>query len=156
MVEDLLKPSLQATGPAIAIYSIRASFFVAFFGGPLGIVLFTALNARRLDRLRKDGPWLMIGGAIAIGAMLAQIFLLDTAREGGSGLVTSQNLRIANRALALLLCGAFYLMHRAQYRSMQFLGLESPDPWVPGFVCALLGVGISTITSIIFRLGING
>lgn len=156
MVQDLLKPSLQVAGPAIAIYSIRASFFVAFFGGPLAIVLFTGLNSRRLGRLRKDGPWLALGGAIAIAAMLAQIILLDEARGADGGLVTTQNMRIASRGLAILLCGGYYLMHRAQHRSVHFLGLDAPQPWVPGILCTLLGVAISVAASAVLATGITG
>lgn len=156
MVQDLLKPSLQAARPAIAIYSTRASFFVAFLGGPLAIVLFTGLNSRRLGRLREDGPWLVLGGAIAVAATLTPFVLMDAASGADRGLLTAQNMRIASRALAILICGGYYLMHRAQHRSMQFLGLDPPEPWEPGVLCAIPGLLIGVVQRAVLTMGVTG
>lgn len=155
-VADLLKPSLQATSPAIAIYSIRASFFVAFLGGPLAIVLFTALNSRLLNRLGRDAVWLAIGGIVALGAVVVSILLLDSARAVPDGWLTAQNVRIASRGLAFLLCGGYFLLHRTQHRSMQFLGIEPREPWVAGIACTALGTVVSVALAVFLAQGIKG
>ena len=156
MVDNLLQPSLRPTGSAAAIYSIQAGFLVAFIGGPLAAVLFAALNSRRLGRLGPHSPWLVLGAVVAIGAMVAQVILLDTARAGDGGLVTTQNARIANRAIALLLFGGYYLLHRSQYRSMQFLGLESPTPWLPAILCVVAGSGLTIVVAAMVAAGVTG
>jgi len=155
-IDELLKPSLQAAGRAIAIYSTRASFFVAFFGGPLAIVLFTMLNSRLLQRLGKDALWLAVGAFVAIATMAAQVLLLDSANGQDSGWLTSQNMRIASRGIAFLLCGGYYLMHRTPHRSMQFLGLDSREPWAAGILCSMIGIGVSVALSTFLILGIKG
>lgn len=52
--EDLLQPTLGTAKPPEAIYSARALFFTAFFGGPFAIIFLSALNARLLGHLNTD------------------------------------------------------------------------------------------------------
>ena len=51
-------------------YSVPALAISALFGGPLSAVAFAAIEARALDRLRKDVAWLAAGVAAFLGAAL--------------------------------------------------------------------------------------
>jgi hypothetical protein len=131
---DLLQPSIgRVDSPQRAIYSATAGYLTAFFGGPFAAIGMAGLNAWRLGRLRTDALALAGGIALAVGLVA---FLLRPELFGYQELeFAARDVRIASRVLALLLFGAYWLMHRRYYRGMQILGLEPPRPWPAAIAC---------------------
>lgn len=140
-VDTLLQPSLERA-PARPIYSVKATFFVAFFGGPLAVTLFSALNSKRLGRLRRDLP----AYGVAVVTVAAVAFLYAELALDGSlfqlGTEARQEFtrhyRWLSRGNAVVFCGAFYLLHRQAHRAQALLGQDPPSPWRAGIACALV------------------
>ncbi|MGE0031013.1 MAG: hypothetical protein AB7T20_07835 [Steroidobacteraceae bacterium] len=132
--EDLLRPSLQASDSGQkAIYSTTAGYLTAFFGGPFAAIGMGILNSWRLGRIRADA--LIIVAAIA-AALAVFSFLLRPELFGQPELdVTTRNIRLVTRLLALALFGAFWLLHKRYYRGMQLLALAPPNPWPAAIAC---------------------
>lgn len=138
-MDDLLKPSLANDRPAVPLYSARAGFFVAFFGGPLAITFFSALNSRRLGRFRQEAIFFATG----VGLYLVLTFLIISgAPEQGDFLKWLAEQRRGNplfryggKILALALWGGFHLLHRPFHRAMHFTGMEPPSPWKGALAC---------------------
>jgi hypothetical protein len=156
-IESLLEPSLGSG--AGTIYSLRACFFVAFLGGPLAILLFSALNSRRLGRLARDAWVYALGGLVTVAFLvaLAPVAVEGTPPEwlgwiGGDG---KRGLRNASRLLALLLFGGLYLLHRPFHRAARLRGLDAPSPWVPGIAATLAG-GAVTVGLVALLTGASG
>lgn len=141
MQEELLKPEL-AEHDQEPIYSVRAGFIVAFFGGPIATVLFSGLNSRKLGRLSRDLPIYLIVTLITFG-ILALALAQPELFGGDSTTKPSQNVRVVIRVLALAAFGVFYFLHRSHYRAQELLGNDPPSPWVAGIACALLAMGLS-------------
>jgi hypothetical protein len=145
--EELLRPTLGTGAAARPLYSPRASFFVAFFGGPVAAILFAALNSFRLRRLPRDLPIYGVGLAVFVATV---VWLLGT--ESGAALLDwirageaeRRGLRLSQRMLALAFWGAFHLRHRAFQRNAELMGVAAPSPWVAGVACVLAG-GVATV-----------
>lgn len=141
MQDSLLTPSLGTQSPSTRLYSSTASFWAAFWGGPLGVILFSALNSWRLRRpldglaylaglgLYAGVLYLMIAGAALPGMVWLNDFL-GTRRGAASVLM---------HAGALLCWSGFYLLHRRQHRSMALFGAKAPKPWLPALGCMAIG-----------------
>lgn len=147
MDDNLLKPELAHVDARKPMYSVRAGFLVAFLGGPLAVTLFCGLNSWRQDRLPQDLPFYALGALLAIGLVVTALLapeLLAFAGDDAAG-----TLRVANRALALLLFGLYYLVLKQNYRASELFGDEPPNPWGAGIACAavaaLIVVGILMI-----------
>jgi hypothetical protein len=148
--EDLLQPSLGSEASPQPLYSPRANFFVAFFGGPFAVIPFSALNAIRLRRLPADLPMYVAAVLLALASLYA---LLDTSAGAavaaalGYEKTPARAHRFASRALALVLWGVFHLRHRRFQRSAELLGGARPNPWLPGVACSVLGgaVGVGVV-----------
>ncbi len=140
-LETLLEPSLEGEGAARPIYSVKATFFVAFLGGPLAVTLFSALNSKRLGRLRRDLPIYALG----VAAVAATVYLyaryafdggmLELAADDRRELV--RRYRWLSRGMAIALCGLYYLPHRGAHRAQQLLGEDPPSPWRAGIACTV-------------------
>ena len=145
-LEGLLEPSLAGGSGARAIYSLRACFFVAFFGGPFAILLFAGLNSRRLGRLAADA-WIYAVGAIVTVVFIAFAFQgLDsgTAPAWLSALGEGPRAtRVATRILAMALFGVVFLAHRRFYKAADLSGEDPPSPWLPGIGATLVGALLS-------------
>lgn len=148
-VDHLLRPSLAARAPGEPLYSVRASFLTAFFGGVFAASFFCALSARRAGRLSKD-LWILVLAAVAWGAVLVW---------AGHGIATEslpswfsvgdspqRGVRYAGRALGMALFGLVYLRHRHIYRALALVGEEPPSPWR----AALGAIGVSIVLSLLF------
>lgn len=132
---DLLAPSLSAT-PRTAIFSVNAMIAAAFFGGAFAVPLLAIENSRRLSRLGKDLPWLVLGLAAAALALLLVLRSTDGAQF-------SSELRLMSRALGFAFVGACYWLHRQAYRSLKMIGIEPASPWLAVFATVLLSLAIS-------------
>ncbi len=145
-LDALLEPSLGGSAPTLAPYSVRTSFLVAFFGGPIGHAVIAIRNAHRLGRLRSDmwhplaaaiawcGALLWSAIAVARGTFPEELILLSTA---------SRTVRTAGSALALALFGFDYFRLQKTYRSAELLGREQPRGLGPG----LLAIAIASVIS---------
>lgn len=146
MRELLLTPSLSEQGRAVGLYSLNTSLLLGFLGGPLPLVLYSALNSYRLKR---TGEYLVYLLAVLgyVGLMSACILgtgigvpqaLYDFL--GGSG-----GARVVSQVYAMLLWASFYLMHKRQHRSMSLFGVPAPSPWIALVACFALGFGLQWV-----------
>lgn len=139
--EELLRPTLSEHTQTSAPYSIQATFFSGFFGGPFGALVIIGWSAARLRRLSRDLP--ILGGLLAL-ILLAGWALHATelgtdlqaalAEKFGSG-----SLRFAYRLSGLLVVGAGYLLHRREQRNADLVGMERPNGWIGGIACIVIG-----------------
>jgi len=138
--EDLLRPTLTEYRQFPALYSSTGFFLSAFFGGPVGAVLFGLCNSRRLARLSNDLPVFITCGLVAFlvmylfegsGVLAALGYALGTGPRRTS--------EIALRALALGCFGAIYFVHRNYYRAAKVSGAASLSAWIPGIAAVALG-----------------
>lgn len=148
-IDRLLEPSLapDASGDALAPYSVRASFFVAFFGGVFALLIFSALSSRRMRRLERDAA-LYVALAIASASLvvLEASWLaagtvpawLEILGEGTRGV------RNLSRVLALAAFGAVALRHRTLQKAIELSGREAPNPWSAGLASSFVG-GLITL-----------
>ena len=140
--EDLLNPSLDQ-GP-IQLYSSRAGFIVAFFGGVVASVVFTLLNSRRLRRFNKDAWILAVCGlaAIAVRILLFEIpdgdlSFTELFVELGKQRKADPLIRYAPRMTALGVWMVGYFMHAREYRAMKLSQLSPLNPWKTGIIVTL-------------------
>jgi len=139
--EGLLQPTLGADArPAAAPYSVQATFFTGFFGGPFAAIALVAVNSSRLRRLSRDWPvlaacliaaifmgWVIHGSAPAVSPM----------RDWLSSVMGQNSARYAHRLVALIIVGVGYLLHRREQRNTDVLGLSRPNGWIAGGLCIL-------------------
>jgi hypothetical protein len=148
MREHLLTPSLSADGPPAALYSIRSSFLVAVFGGPLAILLYSSLNSWRLRRT-VDIPVYIAGLALLV-ALLHAAIAAPQVLSGLAGFLGKDTVRALSSALSMGLCGVFYLLHRKQHRSAALFDTKPPSPWIPAIASMVIGyLGIRGIAMLI-------
>ena len=135
-VAELLQPSLGAKS-ATAIYSVRASFFVAFFGGPFAIIFFSMINARRLGRLKDDAWVYALAALVTIATLALGVYLVGIGAFPEIGDNDARRwVRYGHRVVALLIFGALYLRHRPFYRAAEML-VDAPSPWLVGIGCVV-------------------
>lgn len=136
--DDLLRPSLDNPDTVQnAIYSTTAGYLTAFIGGPFAAITMAGLNSWRLRRLARDA--LPIISATALSVTLYALFIRPEWFGQVDFDVTMQNARLGARVYALMLFGAFWLLHKRYYRAAGLMGLKSPSPWVGGVACVLVG-----------------
>ena len=143
--DNLLEPTLSADGAIKPIFSTRAGFLLAFFGGGSAITFFSALNSERLGRLGRDLPAYLAGIGLIAGLVYLQVEhprLLETAEENGE---TTSYAVVAHRALGLLLWGGYYWLHNKHYRAMAVTGTRHPSPWIAAIGCYVAGFGLVNI-----------
>jgi hypothetical protein len=136
--DDLLQPSLNtADAQRKAIYSTTAGYLTAFIGGPFAAIAMAAINSGRLRRLARDAVPLAVAILLSIGLYA---FFARPEHFAQAGLeFTDRSARFGARLFALLLFGAFWLLHKRYYRGAELLGLEQPNPWVGGIACVVFG-----------------
>jgi hypothetical protein len=144
----LLTPSLASDArergaPTVELYSARACFLIAFFGGGLAALVMGWINARRLGRLGKDA-WVFVVLGIAFIALQASFADAINRASAQSfqwlGLPLEQrDARHISRAAGLLMWGALYARHRPFYRAMAIADVAPKKPWVVGIAIVLLG-----------------
>jgi len=141
-MENLLKPELAVEDSAQSIYSSRALFFTAFFGGPLALIFLAAKNSKMLNRLQTD---IMIYIGAIIGFIVFLYFVI-VVPENAEGLKWLGEYRRANpvfkygpRALALVFWSIVYALHRPYHKAMTVMGLEPLRPWGQAILCSIIG-----------------
>lgn len=147
MRAHLLTPSLSANAPPATLYSIRSSFLVAVFGGPLAILLYSSLNSWRLRRT-ADIPVYLAGLALLAALMYAAV-AAPHLLSGVADVLGKDTTRVLSSTLSLGLCGVFYLLHKKQHRSAALFDTRAPSPWIPALACMAIGyVGIRGIAMV--------
>jgi hypothetical protein len=143
----LLAPSIAA-GAARPAYSASATFWTAFFGGPLAAVIMPGLNARFLGRWQRDWPLLALALLVAVTGIV--LVALPALRPGllpfmPDWMGDRSNARLAARAVALAIWGALYWRMRPAYRASELHG-DSRPAWKDGVIIVtasmLLHVGM--------------
>lgn len=141
MRDSLLTPSLTEHRQPSRLYSATSSFWVAFVGGPLAVILYAALNSYRLRR--PLDAFAFVAALLAFGGML---YLVITFSERAvmlslSDFLGSRNstVRVLQHSCALLCWAGFYLLHRKQHRSMALFADQAPNPWLPALACTAIG-----------------
>jgi hypothetical protein len=138
--DDLLRPTLSDYRQAPALYSSTGFFLSSFFGGPVGAAFYGLCNSQRLNRLWQDMP-------VILPAAAAAFFVIFLLQSGGQvpGLADLLGggargaLELVLRALALVVFGAIYLLHRKFFRSARVSGTKPLSSWIPGIAATLLG-----------------
>lgn len=147
--EDLLQPTLGAAArPADAPYSVQATFFTGFFGGPFAAIALVAVNSSRLRRLGRD--WLVLAAcliaAIAVGWMIhGSAPAVMPMRDWLSSVMGQNSARYVHRLVALIIVGVGYLLHRREQRNTDILGLSRPNGWIAGAVCILGSLALMAV-----------
>lgn len=139
--DHLLRPTLSDRQSTPALYGSTGFFLSAFFGGPLGAVIYGGCNSQRLQRLQKDVPVLLLIAAAAyfLPYVLYQQGWLQQLVAMAGGRAT-RNYGLILRALGLLSFGAIYLMHRDFFRASKVAGSAGLPGWRPGIAAVLMGI----------------
>jgi hypothetical protein len=151
-LDELLKPSLSSPRDVRSLYSVRASFLVAFFGGVYAAIVMGVANSLRAQRLPRDLP-------LYLAAFVAwTIFLLWYTRALALGELPAwslwfgkpaKTLSVMGRALALAFFGIVYTRQRTLFRAAEALGVDSPSPWKVGLVACALSLAATLLVSAI-------
>ena len=157
-MEDLLKPELTENGSGRSLYSARAMFFTAFLGGPIALVLLSALNSRLLNRLKSDLILYLLAGFLFF-AFLYYVIVVPENVQGFKwlGEFRRENpvFKFGPRVIALIFWSISYAMHREFHKAMATMGLKPMKPWVPGIICVFVG-GIIQLGFVFTIFGIHG
>jgi hypothetical protein len=145
-LEGLLEPSLAERRAYAPIYSKRAGFFVAFFGGVYATLVFNSINSARLRRLGRDGALYLAAGALWSLALVwfGSVGLSESPPQwlelfGDAG----RTVRYGGKVMAMLLFGAVAFLHRPYYAAQEMGATEPPNPWVVGVGAALLSMAVT-------------
>lgn len=134
-------------------YSTPAFAVSALFGGPLSAIAFAAIEARSLDRLQRDLPWLAAGLAGFLIAVLvaAHSGLLDTAvADLGTRHVATWE-QLGYRSVALGFFAAYWRLHRTDRRELKRKGVAPVPGYGAGLVALLIGLMGGTVVLLSLR-----
>lgn len=141
-LELLLQPILLNEEQRNPIFSSRACFFTAFLGGPVAITLLSALNSRKLKRLKNDLKFYALGTFV----FLVYLFIMLDIPEGASigewvSIQRRENMlyRYGSRGMALIYWAAYYHLHKQFFTTMDNFDIVPPNPWKTSIICILLG-----------------
>ena len=145
-LESLLQPSLTGRKLTRPMYSISSHVLVAFFGGPVGLLLFSLNNMRYTHLLSK---WWRFYLFFFVAVAASQYFISLWSLQGFPAWMpldthSSSNIRLVNRLFALTLMAVLYWAQKSLFNISQLKG-DSPNPWVAGILCGLVGIGASLI-----------
>ena len=146
--DDLLTPSLTEA-PRTPIFSINAMMAAAFFGGAFAVPFLAMENSRRLSRLRRDTPLLVLG------LLMAATALLLTFKTAGSLDISESRseARLVSRAIGFAFVGGYYWLHRTAHRTLKAVGIDPASPYVAVIATVLLSFAI---TLGLFRASVSG
>jgi hypothetical protein len=155
---DLLKPELAEAGPNRSLYSPTALFLTAFWGGPLAVMALSALNSKRMVRLKKDAPCYIVFPAV----LFTFYYFAITVPDGVHGLSWLDEYRRSHpfykhgpKALALIFWAVSHALHKKQHKAMQLLNIKPKSPWLAAVAASLLG-GFASFCMVLAVLYING
>ena len=137
-LESLLEPSLTPHHITRPMYSLNSHVLVAFFGGLMGLFLFSLYSIRHAGQLSR---WWVLYVCLFLYTVSVQIYL-GYGRANGFPEWMPTNLLTVNRMhtiMSLLAMAILYFLQRHLF-SVSMLKGESPSPWIPGILCSVLGV----------------
>lgn len=145
-MHDLLTPELSESGRVRPFYSSVALFMTAFFGGPVAVMLLSALNSKKMMRLKKDALYYIVFPII----IFTFYYFAITVPEGVHGLSWLEEYRHSHpiykhgpKALALIFWTVSYALHKKQHKIMQLFDIKPKNPWIAAIACSLLGAFVS-------------
>lgn len=147
-LEALLRPSIPGASAPLGIYSVRAGFFVAFFGGVYGTLIFSHLNSSRLGRARRDLPLYLGAGlvwSVVLVAIARAIELEQLPSWLGEQSERGRNLRFLTRGVGLAMFGICYGRLKPFYKAESMAGRASPAPWRAGIGATLAAAVASSV-----------
>ncbi|HEX8205027.1 MAG TPA: hypothetical protein VF587_03095 [Solirubrobacteraceae bacterium] len=145
-VSDLLTPSLDdhaAPPPGRRPWRLSSQFYVAFFGGVLAVTAIAFVNAGRLRADQRRRLLILGSGVLGLAAGIV-------AAVAGHDSLDASDLRLIERGIALVTCGAMYLIQRTPDRLHHYFGRGStPDEEYdslvgPGIAAVICGAIIQT------------
>lgn len=147
---DLLAPILDDERPPEPLYSARAEFFTAFFGGPFAILILSSLNARILGRLNKDMWRYVLGAIIALCAVVGVTWLgmTDAPPQWYAEFVGDQGSRATrwiSRGFALILWAALWWPYRRYHKAAELMGIGPRSPWAAAIASGVIGLGLGFV-----------
>ncbi|MEM1188817.1 MAG: hypothetical protein AAGI72_09845 [Pseudomonadota bacterium] len=146
MANDLFSKSIDAENVDRQIYSIRSMFWVAFFGGPVAIAIYTLVNSAELKRVARDsGPALLLCLLYVAIVMFAANGIAELEAASSERLNPSRILRWGMRILALAYLGIYYLQLRGIYRAYDHANAEYRNPWAPAIASLLTAVAVPVV-----------
>ncbi|MCP3981153.1 MAG: hypothetical protein GY716_17785 [bacterium] len=147
-----MEPSLATAKASEPLFSVRANFLLAFFGGIYASAILCSLNSKRAGRLARD-VWIPIVVCVAYSAFIVwygRAFFTETLPDLGEWLTPKEAARYLARIVALGMFGVMYLRLREHFKVQALNGIEPPNPWP----WALGSIGISIVLSIaLFGIG---
>jgi hypothetical protein len=150
----LLTPVLTLGRPIREPYSVRASFFVAFLGGPFGIILFSMVNSWRLERLRSDAPSYVALATVAACAMFVTTYWVSSGAMPTWAVPLGEGPSAANhlsRIVGLAVMAIVYLRHRRLLKAQAIAGNNFANPWAIGLGCVVVGTAIGFSVALLAR-----
>lgn len=152
----LLTPVLDGETARGPIYSARAEFFTAFFGGPFAILGLSGMNASLLGRLRADFWRYGLAGlaSLALVVWMAWLAVADPQPRWLTdtlGAETQRGLRWSARVLGLLVWFVLWFPYRRYHKTAELMGIEPRKPWVAAITCVVGATALQFL--IIFAAG---
>lgn len=157
IVDSLLKPSLKKEGQQKPMFSITAHFLVAFFGGPIALIIFSMISLSRIGKLienRLSCIALILIVMAGIGFITYSHFsgLPEWLRILGSD---ERSIRLLMRIFSILLCGVIYVLYKSYFELSELVGAAA-NPWVPGIASVIAGSLIYMAILYTVRIIVNG
>ena len=142
-IDSLLQASLSQHQPKRPMYSVTAHALVAFFGGPIALVLFSGLSIRHIGLLRQNIIYYVLLLVAVLGLTVLMSFWMATGWPDWLAVASksSSSFKLVNRVIALGLFGVIYLFQRHYFSISQMKG-EASNPWVPAIAAGIIGFGI--------------
>lgn len=152
-IDSLLQASLSQHQPKRPMYSVTAHALVAFFGGPVALVLFSGLSVHHIGLLRPHLKYYVLLLLAVLGVTYFMSFWLVTGWPEWLAVASksSSSFKLVNRVIALGLFGVIYVFQRHYFSISQMKG-EASNPWVPAIAAGIIGFGIQF--GILFLAGI--
>lgn len=140
-LESLLKPSLQGHAMQGAMYSTTAHGFVAFFGGPLAVVLFSLWGVRRTGLLRQHGLLYALLLLLALATVATIVWWRTHGWPAGFNLggTAASTARYTLQLTGMAMFGLIYWCMGPYFR-VSTLNQRPPGPWLAGIVCIGLAI----------------
>src|SRR5690606_34287178 len=133
--------TLSENSLTAAPYSVRATLFTGFFGGPFAALAILALSSLRLRRLSRGA---FVYAVLLLLTIVGSWALYETAgttmRDWLEAQLGTSYLRYTFRFVALIIVGLGYLLHRREHRNADLVGLARPNGWIAGIACIFLGI----------------
>ncbi|WAS97912.1 hypothetical protein [Nannocystis punicea] len=148
MDPQLLQSSIRRSS-VTAIYSLRAAFYTAFFGGPFAAILIHRRNAELLGRLDRDRGVHIAALVLALAFYVAGAYVAvhpEVLAGLPPELKPAQFVRYTSRLVALLIWAGLYFRMRDEYRAARLQDAHLPG-WREGLMWVLVG-GVASVATV--------